>query len=224
MNNESITFYRSSAKILAYGILFLFFSCIIFCITQFISTKPIGTEQLKRTRQTSYNVPTAVGNTITVYDAVVVWNPSNEVESERIEYIKLFAKVAVAEHKRFGIPASISLAQGILESGNGESTLAKKAKNHFGMKCFSHRCKRGHCINFKDDSHKDFFLKFRTAWESWRAHSKLLVGKKYKHLIGRDYSSYAAGLQAAGYATSKTYSADLIRIIEECDLGKFDGI
>ena len=61
---------------------------------------------------------------------------------------------------KFGIPASITLAQGLLESNNGESRLTTKNNNHFGIKCFSRKCKKGHCSNFSDDSHKDFFRKY----------------------------------------------------------------
>jgi flagellum-specific peptidoglycan hydrolase FlgJ len=72
-------------------------------------------------------------------------------------YIKKYADLAKKEMKSHGIPASITLAQGLLESNAGESRLAKNNHNHFGLKCFSRKCKKGHCSNFTDDSHKDFF-------------------------------------------------------------------
>jgi flagellum-specific peptidoglycan hydrolase FlgJ len=139
-----------------------------------------------------------------------------EKKGETEQYIERFKKVALKEEEKFGIPACITLAQGILESNTGASRLVQEANNHFGIKCFSRHCKKGHCINFSDDSHKDFFLVFPTAWESYRAHSKLLSQGRYKQLkkIGReDYISWAEGLYNAGYATDKKYAEKLIAVI-----------
>lgn len=140
------------------------------------------------------------------------------------EYIKRYSKVAVAEMKQFGVPASISLAQGLIESRAGTSKLAVSNKNHFGMKCFSKNCRKGHCTNHKDDTHKDFFKKFSSDWESWRAHSQLLTSGRYAKLKkhGRDYRAWAYGLKSAGYATDRTYAEKLIGIIERYDLHKYD--
>lgn len=132
-------------------------------------------------------------------------------------YIKRFAKVAIAEQKKFGIPASIKLAQGLLESNAGKSRLCTMYNNHFGIKCYSKTCKKGHCSNYSDDSHKDFFRTYETAWESWRHHSQFLQGDRYKHLqaLGTDdYKGWAKGLKKAGYATDKNYDKKLIDIIE----------
>ncbi len=140
-------------------------------------------------------------------------------------YIKRFAEVARSEMRKYGIPASITLAQGLIESNAGESRLSKENNNHFGMKCFSKKCKKGHCANFTDDSHKDFFRKYETAWESYRAHSILLGGDRYKHLKDlekADYKGWAIGLKKAGYATDKRYAEKLIHIIEEMQLYQFD--
>ncbi len=139
-------------------------------------------------------------------------------------YIQRYSKIAMGEMKQFGIPASISLAQGLVESRAGTSKLAVSNNNHFGMKCFSKKCPKGHCSNFTDDSHKDFFRKFPNAWESWRAHSQLLASGRYTKLkrYGRDYRAWAYGLKAAGYATDKTYAEQLIGIIERYDLQKYD--
>lgn len=140
-------------------------------------------------------------------------------------YVKRFKATAMSEMKKYGIPASITLAQGILESNAGVSRLANDNNNHFGMKCFSKSCGKGHCSNYHDDDHKDFFRKFDTAWESYRAHSLLLTGKRYRHLNRlktSDYKSWAKGLQKAGYATSPTYAKDLVQIIEALDLHKYD--
>ena len=140
------------------------------------------------------------------------------------DYIKRFAPVAVSEMKKFGIPASISLAQGLVESRAGTSSLAKKNNNHFGIKCFSKKCRKGHCTNHTDDTHKDFFRKFPSAWESWRSHSQLLASGRYKDLkaYGRDYKKWARGLKEKGYATDSTYDEKLIGMIERFNLQRFD--
>ena len=168
-------------------------------------------------------------------DAGLFLNPSSltkstdnsaEAKRERCrQYIETYSKVAQAEMKKYGIPASITLAQGLLESNAGQSRLATENKNHFGMKCFSRKCVKGHCSNFNDDHHKDFFRIYKSTWESYRAHSELLNAKRYVHLrkLGTaDYKGWARGLQAAGYATDKNYSKKLINLIESFDLTKYD--
>lgn len=147
-----------------------------------------------------------------------------EKNTPRALYIAKYYKTAVEEMRKFGIPASITLAQGLLESNAGQSKLAKYNNNHFGIKCFSQRCKAGHCTNSADDSHKDFFLKYNSAWASYRAHSKLLTGAYYRACFtcGKDYRCWAKKLKERGYATSKTYDTDLIRIIELYELDKLD--
>lgn len=140
-------------------------------------------------------------------------------------YVRRFAHVARAEMEEYGIPASITLAQGLLESQSGNSPLAKEANNHFGIKCFSSKCKKGHCKNFSDDSHKDFFRTYPSAWESYRAHSLFLQKERYKHLLELpkdDYRSWAVGLKKAGYATDPNYAKKLIRLIENLNLEKYD--
>ncbi len=141
------------------------------------------------------------------------------------KYVERFASVAISEMKKYGIPASITLAQGIVETNAGSSTLATKHNNHFGMKCFSKKCKKGHCTNFSDDSHKDFFVRYESAWFSFRAHSELLSGKRYRPLHEfsiKDYKSWAKGLKKAGYATDPSYADKLIKTIEELELYKYD--
>ena len=126
---------------------------------------------------------------------------------------------------KYNIPASITLAQGLIETNAGQSPLATKNNNHFGIKCFSKSCKKGHCANFSDDSHKDFFRKYASSWESFRAHSKLLTYKRYKHLTKlptSDYKGWAVGLKKAGYATDKNYHKKLIRLIEDLHLDDYD--
>lgn len=147
---------------------------------------------------------------------------NKKASQQQINYVQRFAKVAKNEMEKYGIPASIKLAQGLLESKAGESKLATKNNNHFGIKCFSKQCKKGHCTNFSDDSHKDFFKVFDTAWASYRAHSELLQSKRYKHLLHQDYTTWANGLSKAGYATDPQYSKKLIDIIETLELYKYD--
>lgn len=140
------------------------------------------------------------------------------------DYIRKYAKIATSEMHKYGVPASISLAQGLIESRAGSSKLAKMNNNHFGMKCFSHKCRPGHCSNYTDDSHKDFFRIFKNSWESWRAHSQMISTGRYAKLkkYGRDYKKWAYGLRAVGYATDRTYSEKLIGVIERYGLYKYD--
>lgn len=140
-------------------------------------------------------------------------------------YVRRFAKVAQTEMQKFGMPASIILAQGLLESDAGDSRLAVNNNNHFGVKCFSRTCRKGHCSNFTDDSHKDFFRIYQNPWESYRAHSQLLRAQRYLGLYKleqSDYKSWAMGLKRAGYATDKFYAEKLINLIEEMDLHQYD--
>ena len=156
-------------------------------------------------------------------------NIANEIVIQKQEivyrYVKRYADISVAEMEKYGIPASITLAQGLLESDAGQSRLSKKNNNHFGIKCFSKKCGKGHCANFTDDTHKDFFRKYKNVWESYRAHSVFLQRNRYKHLkdLGStDYKGWARGLKKAGYATDKKYADKLIKIIETLELHKYD--
>ena len=154
-------------------------------------------------------------------------DPAIVAEKKRIvdNYVKRFAPIAIQEMKEYGIPASITLAQGLLESNAGDSRLAKDANNHFGIKCFSKSCGKGHCKNYTDDTHKDFFRIHTNVWESYRAHSLFLQRSRYKHLSKlkkTDYKAWAHGLKKAGYATDKRYAYKLIAIIETLNLSRFD--
>ena len=151
--------------------------------------------------------------------------PNTPKAKIQLAYVERFAKVAQEEMQKFNIPASITLAQGLIETNAGRSPLATKNNNHFGIKCFSKSCKKGHCSNFSDDSHKDFFRKYASSWESFRAHSKLLTYKRYKHLTkleNTNYKEWAVGLKKAGYATDKNYHNKLIRLIEDLHLDNYD--
>ena len=154
-------------------------------------------------------------------------NPAIVAQKKRKckNYVRRFSPIAIAEMRKYGIPASITLAQGLLESNAGESRLTKANSNHFGIKCFSKNCGKNHCSNFTDDTHKDFFRKYPNAWESYRAHSLFLQGSRYKRLKKlnkRDYKAWAKGLKKCGYATDKRYAEKLIQIIEALDLAEYD--
>lgn len=139
-------------------------------------------------------------------------------------YIKTYAALAVEEMRRTGIPASVSMAQGIVESRAGRSGLATTANNHFGMKCHvKGKCVAGHCINFTDDVDVDYFLVFQNAYKSWKAHSELLQKPRYsKCFTQTSYQGWAKQLKACGYATDPTYSQKLISIIEKYKLYMLD--
>ncbi len=141
------------------------------------------------------------------------------------EYIQQYAELAVAEMEKFGIPASITLGQALIESRSGTSRLARENQNHFGIKCFSKKCTKGHCSNHFDDHHKDFFRKYDSVWQSYRDHSKFLTRTRYKelHKYGKDYKKWATGLKKAGYATDKRYDKKLIGVIQKYKLHRFDG-
>jgi len=141
-----------------------------------------------------------------------------------LQYVSNYAPIAQKEAEIYGIPASITLAQGLLESNAGQSKLAKRDNNHFGIKCKA-KCRGCRCANYTDDDIYDMFRIFDSAWESYREHSILLTGKRYRHLkkySRRDYKSWARGIKAAGYATDKGYAQKLIRIIEYYNLQDFD--
>lgn len=139
-------------------------------------------------------------------------------------YIKKYRKVAIKEMRRYGIPASITLAQGILESGSGKSRLAKKGKNHFGIKCTSDW--HGKTIRENDDKKDECFRKYRKVKHSYRDHSIFIATKKrYAFLLEydkQDYKSWAQGLKKAGYATNPNYPTLLINLIEKYNLDKYD--
>jgi LysM repeat protein len=142
----------------------------------------------------------------------------------RREYIDHYNDLAIKEMKRTGIPASITLAQGILESNNGNSTLAINANNHFGIKC--HKDWNGKTYTHDDDRPNECFRKYRTPYDSYMDHSEFLTRhQRYAFLFEyetTDYKNWAKGLKKAGYATHPKYDKLLIQIIEDNELYKFD--
>lgn len=139
-------------------------------------------------------------------------------------YINKFKSIAKDEMKTYNIPASITLSQGILESGNGLSRLASEANNHFGIKC--HSSWIGETILYDDDEDDECFRKYSNAEESYRDHSLFLTTRgRYSDLFNSmNYKKWARGLLKAGYATNPDYDKLLIDIIEKYSLDKFDDI
>jgi flagellum-specific peptidoglycan hydrolase FlgJ len=139
-------------------------------------------------------------------------------------YVRKYLSQAKEERRKYGIPVSITLAQGLLESNVGDSRLAKESNNHFGIKC-RRKCRGCTCRNYSDDDIYDMFRVFESVGESYREHSLLLTGSRYKHLLKlpkSDYVSWAHGLKKAGYATDKRYAQKLIQIIEFLGLHRYD--
>jgi hypothetical protein len=140
------------------------------------------------------------------------------------EYIEKYSAIAVSEMKRTGVPASIKLAQGMIESDFGRSRLARVANNHFGIKC--HSSWKGPVIYHDDDARNECFRKYSRPEESYRDHSDFLVtGSRYRSLFDldrTDYKGWARGLKNAGYATNPAYADMLVKKIEDNSLYLFD--
>ena len=139
------------------------------------------------------------------------------------DYIAFLKAVAIHEMKLYGIPASITLAQGILESGSGKGRLARQANNHFGIKCHDWTGPR---IYHDDDRAQECFRKYNDPSQSYRDHSLFLAKRKryadlFKHKI-TDYKAWARGLKKAGYATDPQYPKKLISLIERYKLYRYD--
>ena len=149
--------------------------------------------------------------------AQLKWNASYQA------YIDQYKDVAIEQMLKYGIPASITLAQGVFESGAGKSGLTRKSNNHFGIKCHGWQ---GGRVYSDDDARNECFRAYRSAYESYEDHSLFLVnGKRYKRLFKlkrTDYKGWAKGLKECGYATNPAYSRKLIEIIKLYGLHKYD--
>ena len=149
---------------------------------------------------------------------------ANAQKQTNKQYIEKYKDIAVSEMKRSGIPASITLAQGMLESSYGNSMLATEAKNHFGIKC--HSSWTGKKVYKDDDAKNECFRKYKNSSQSYKDHTDFLVnGRRYAFLFElkpTDYKGWAKGLRKAGYATNPKYPQLLIKLIEENELYKFD--
>ena len=136
-----------------------------------------------------------------------------------LQYIEQYKKIAIEQEKTHKIPACITLAQGLLESGAGMSELATKANNHFGIKC--HKDWTGETYSHDDETAAECFRKYRRAKDSYEDHSLFLMRPRYASLFELpiyDYKGWAHGLRRCGYATDPTYAAKLIKLIEDYGL------
>lgn len=158
-----------------------------------------------------------------VVDDVKEEMPRNSYHYRIEDYIRDYAPIAQEEMKLYKIPASITLAQGILESGAGNGELTRRANNHFGIKCHDWN---GEKVYHDDDKRGECFRKYKHAKYSYRDHSLFLSGRgRYSELFdldADDYKGWARGLRKAGYATDRRYPDKLIDLIERYELYKFD--
>lgn len=149
---------------------------------------------------------------------------ASRIINSTTDYIDIFKDIAIYEMRTYNIPASITLAQGILESGSGKGRLAIKANNHFGIKCHGWT---GAKIYHDDDARQECFRKYDNAKYSFRDHSEFLKRKRYANLFTLeidDYKGWARELRRAGYATDKKYPQKLIALIERYNLTQYDEI
>lgn len=158
-----------------------------------------------------------------VLSVIAIAQPA-EKRMTREEYIETYKDEAIKEMHRSKIPASITLAQGILESGDGNSPLAVYGKNHFGIKC--HNTWNGKTMHLDDDAKNECFRKYNDVYESYRDHSEFLTTRgRYSFLFDlkiTDYKGWAKGLKKAGYATNPKYPDLLIKLIEDHQLYQYD--
>lgn len=158
---------------------------------------------------------------------VIVSTSKTVVTNDLIfNYVYQFKDIAMGNMKNYGIPASIILAQGILESGAGRGDLAQNSNNHFGIKC--HVGWTGESVNHDDDAAQECFRKYNNPSESYKDHAIFLTGRsrysKLFELSKGDYKSWAKGLRAAGYATDPKYPDKLISYIERYNLHQYDNM
>jgi LysM repeat protein len=157
----------------------------------------------------------------------VLFVPYHNLAAQKLtpeQYIEMYKDIAVKEMKRMGVPASVTLAQGLHETENGNSVLVKKSNNHFGIKCKSSWSGGG--VSHDDDAPGECFRTYKTADESYRDHSNYLRGnERYASLFElkpSDYKGWAHGLKRAGYATNPKYPVIIIQNIEKYNLGQYD--
>ncbi|HEY2580779.1 MAG TPA: glucosaminidase domain-containing protein [Mucilaginibacter sp.] len=186
----------------------LFLEIVLFCSCA-ASTKTISNRQAIRNNKTIQKENAA---TIAAYTPL-----------SSLQYIDRFKAIAVQEMNLYGIPASITLAQGLFESGSGNGELARVANNHFGIKCTSDW--KGNSYYKNDDNKNDCFRVYNNPEDSFRDHSEFLKRKNYSKLFEldkNDYKGWAYGLKKAGYATNPNYPTLLIGIIQKYNLDQYD--
>ena len=144
------------------------------------------------------------------------------MSSSRQQYIEEYAEIAMQQMRRYGIPASVTLAQGLIESANGQSTLSKTANNHFGVKGTFN----GAYVLANDDHPNEKFKKYDNVGQSYEDHSKVLMADRYqkyvKNLAHDDYRGWAQGIKAGGYATASNYVSTICSVVESNNLQKYD--
>lgn len=156
--------------------------------------------------------------------SLAAFNPARASADAYTDYIERYSELAVEESLHSGIPASITLAQGLLESAAGRSSLAKEGNNHFGIKC--HSDWNGATMLRSDDAPDECFRVYKTPAESFADHTRFLQRKRYERLFelpSDDYAAWAKGLRECGYATDPNYAQRLITIIERYGLAAYDG-
>ena len=182
-------------------------------------------ETLQSSIETKNNDSNTISMPVNEQQEVLQATTKVKVTSEIVlEYIDNFKATAKCNMLTYGIPSSIILAQGILESGAGTGPLSVQANNHFGIKC--HKEWEGESINHDDDKEKECFRKYTQASESYKDHSLFLTSRsRYAFLFKlekNDYKSWAKGLREAGYATDVNYPSKLITLIEKYELYRYD--
>ncbi|MGX1931105.1 glucosaminidase domain-containing protein [Flagellimonas sp. 2504JD4-2] len=190
-----------------------------------VTQQPKPVVEVKKDRNPNAGIPKDGPKDSELYPLPV--NPGRFVKfpiANTQEYIETFAEMAKYEMRAFGIPASITLAQGILESGSGKGELTRKTNNHFGIKC--HTGWDGEFDFHDDDAKGECFRKYNHPMYSFRDHSIFLSSRsRYKFLFNYrrdDYKKWAYGLRQAGYATDRKYPQKLIALIERYDLDQYD--
>lgn len=181
-----------------------------------IVTTKAGNSKYKNTTSTSRNKTQTSSST-----------PKTVVTSDLINgYVFHYKDIAMSNMRNYGIPASIILAQGILESAAGQSKLASTANNHFGIKCYKDW--KGETTNHDDDAIQECFRKYKNPQESYQDHADILSKRsRYATLFNLpkgDYKGWAKGLKAAGYATDPNYPEKLINYIERYHLDQYDNL
>jgi flagellum-specific peptidoglycan hydrolase FlgJ len=193
------------------------------------TTKKAASVQKPRvatTKKSTSSKPVAKKYPTTNNTTEVIQSTSKTVVTSNVitDYVLQYKDIAMGNMQKYGIPASIILAQGILESGAGKGDLAMEANNHFGIKC--HKDWLGESVRHDDDSSQECFRKYTEASESYKDHALFLVGKnRYATLFTYekdDYKAWAKGLRAAGYATDPNYPDKLISYIERYNLHQYD--
>jgi flagellum-specific peptidoglycan hydrolase FlgJ len=204
---------------------------ILFSILFLLVLSNCGTKKRivkKKTRGTEITEPKPIKlpsvNEVKITRKLAKKNP--RLNKETLAYIRKYAPIAVNEMHQYKIPASITLAQGILESGKGKSQLALKSKNHFGIKC--HSKWTGERVYHDDDEKGECFRKYKFVATSYNDHSLFLTQRgRYAFLFDyniKNYKKWAYGLRKAGYATDRKYPSKLLKIIEDYHLYEFDNI